>query len=188
MTPSEPDLRALVDAALAGDRTQSGQLLREVQRMVAPYCRRRLAGLPATSIDDVLQEVGIGVLDALPRMRAPDRAIRPYLFTIARNKVVDAYRTAGAAVDLPTETLPERVDPAPGPDQLALDRDRATQAQTLMARLTEREREVLAMRLLGELSAAETGTALGMSDVAVRVTQHRALGRLRAMVAGLPPD
>jgi RNA polymerase sigma-70 factor (ECF subfamily) len=37
------------------------------------------------------------------------------------------------------------------------------------------------LRVLTGLSAQETGSALGMSAGAVRVAQHRALARLRAI-------
>jgi RNA polymerase sigma-70 factor, ECF subfamily len=40
----------------------------------------------------------------------------------------------------------------------------------------------LVLRVLSGLSAEETGNALGMSAGAVRVAQHRALARLRAIV------
>ena len=45
----------------------------------------------------------------------------------------------------------------------------------------QHQRELLVLRVLTGLSAEETGAALGMSAGAVRVAQHRALLRLRAI-------
>lgn len=175
----EAELRTLVTAALAGDRVAVGRLLHAVQRIVAPYCKRRLAGVPGSPVEDVLQEIGIAVLEALPRIRT-DRAVRPYLFAVARNKVVDAYRTRPP--DLPMNLLPDRADPAPGPAEILIQRDRSAFAHRMIARLGERERDVLTLRLIGQLSSAETAAILGMSEGAVRVAQHRALQRLRGML------
>jgi RNA polymerase sigma-70 factor (ECF subfamily) len=57
----------------------------------------------------------------------------------------------------------------------------AERARALLARLPVHQRELIAMRILSGLTAEETGHALGMSAGAVRVAQHRALSRLRAI-------
>ena len=46
-------------------------------------------------------------------------------------------------------------------------------------RLRPDQQEVLALRVLGGLSAAQVGEVLGKSEGAVRVAQHRALQSLR---------
>jgi RNA polymerase sigma-70 factor, ECF subfamily len=57
----------------------------------------------------------------------------------------------------------------------------AERARALLARLPPHQQELLVLRVLAGLSAQETGSALRMSPGAVRVAQHRALARLRAM-------
>jgi RNA polymerase sigma-70 factor (ECF subfamily) len=74
------------------------------------------------------------------------------------------------------------VDPSPGPEAIAVLRDGAAQVAVLLRRLTERQRDILAMRLVVGLTSAETAAAIGMTPSAVRVTQRRALTRLRAAV------
>ena len=56
-------------------------------------------------------------------------------------------------------------------------------ARALLARLPAAQRRVLLLRVVGGLSAEETGYVLDMSPGAVRVAQHRALARLRALAA-----
>ena len=57
----------------------------------------------------------------------------------------------------------------------------AERARALLARLPSHQRELLVLRVLTGLTAEETGNTLGMSPGAVRVAQHRALARLRAI-------
>jgi RNA polymerase sigma-70 factor (ECF subfamily) len=52
----------------------------------------------------------------------------------------------------------------------------------LLEVLPPSHRDVLLLRVAVGLTAEETGRALGMSAGAVRVTQHRALNRLRRTV------
>ncbi|TDQ00542.1 sigma factor-like helix-turn-helix DNA-binding protein [Labedaea rhizosphaerae] len=76
------------------------------------------------------------------------------------------------------------MDPAPGPEPTVVVRDSAARIGVLMNRLSDRQRDILAMRLLAGLSSRETGQAMRMTAGAVRVAQRRALNLLRkAMVA-----
>jgi RNA polymerase sigma-70 factor (ECF subfamily) len=52
----------------------------------------------------------------------------------------------------------------------------------LLAVLTQRQRDILIMRIVLGLSAQETAEAVGTTADAVRVAQHRALNRLRRIV------
>jgi RNA polymerase sigma-70 factor (ECF subfamily) len=54
--------------------------------------------------------------------------------------------------------------------------------QSAMERLAERDREILVMRHLEEMSAAEIAAILGISEGAVRVRLLRALTRLRNLL------
>ena len=56
----------------------------------------------------------------------------------------------------------------------------------LLQVLPAKQREILVLRVAVGLSAEETGHVLGMSAGAVRVAQHRALARLRALAVEEP--
>ena len=49
----------------------------------------------------------------------------------------------------------------------------------LVSRLSARQREVITLRVVMRLSAEETAAIVGSTPGAVRVTQHRALAKLR---------
>ena len=53
----------------------------------------------------------------------------------------------------------------------------------LMDQLPEQQREILTLRVAVGLSTEETAAALGMTTGAVRVSQHRGLTKLRALLA-----
>lgn len=180
----EVDLRELATLAVQGDPGATESLLSRVRPMVVRYCRARLGRISGQYhiADDVAQEVCIAVLGALPRYRDMGRPFASFVFGIASHKVADALRSAIRAA-VPTEDLPDGPDDRPGPEETVVRYIEAERARALLSRLPSHQRELVLLRVVAGLSAEETGNVLGMSAGAVRVAQHRALARLRAMAA-----
>ena len=178
--PSRPP--DLTDLAVSGQPEAIESLLGQVRPMVVRYCRARLGRIAGHYhiADDVAQEVCIAVLAALPRYRDMGRPFASFVYGIASHKVADAVRSATRSA-VPTEDLPDGPDDGPGPEEMAVACTEAQRARDLLARLPGHLRELLVLRMVRGLSAEETGHVLGMSAGAVRVAQHRALARLRAI-------
>jgi len=175
-------LRDLTALAARGQPAAIESLLQHIRPMVVRYCRSRLGRITGHYhvADDVAQEVCLAVVSALPRYRDMGRPFASFVFGIASHKVADAVRTAGRLA-IPTEDLPDGPDDGPGPEDVVLAYIEAKRAMALLAKLPVQQRELLVLRIVAGLSAEETGNALGMSAGAVRVAQHRALARLRAI-------
>jgi RNA polymerase sigma-70 factor, ECF subfamily len=172
----------VTELAMRGQPAAIDTLLRQIRPMVVRYCRARLGRISGHyhAADDVAQEVCIAVLSALPRYQDMGRPFASFVFGIASHKVADAMRSA-ARMAIPTEDLPDGPDDRPGPEETAVACIEAERARALLARLPVHQRELLVLRVLSGMTAEETGHALGMSAGAVRVAQHRALARLRAI-------
>ncbi|MGI5151189.1 RNA polymerase sigma factor ShbA [Plantactinospora sp. CA-294935] len=174
----------LVARAARRDPEATAALLTEVRPGLVRYCRARLGrigGAYATA-DDVAQEVCLAVLRALPRYRDQGRPFSAFLYTIAAHKVADAQRAAIRDSAVTTDgPLPDEPDAEPGPEQRAVATDLARRLSALLARLPEVHREIVLLRVAVGLTADEVGLIVGMSAAAVRVTQSRALARLRAL-------
>ncbi len=172
----------VTELAMRGQPAAIDTLLRQIRPMVVRYCRARLGRISGHyhAADDVAQEVCIAVLLALPRYQDMGRPFASFVFGIASHKVADAMRNA-ARMAIPTEDLPDGPDDRPGPEETAVAYIEAERARALLARLPVHQRELLVLRVLSGMTAEETGHELGMSAGAVRVAQHRALARLRAI-------
>ncbi|WP_051951318.1 RNA polymerase sigma factor ShbA [Actinacidiphila yeochonensis] len=182
-----PAFGALVRRAVEGDQRAVHELLAAVHPLAERYCRTRLSRLPGDArhfVDDLAQEVCLAVLCALPRYRDLGRPFEAFVVSIAAHKVADlqraAMRSPGSTV-VPSDEMPEKPDDSLGPEERALLNSDAAWARTLLARLPDHLRELVLLRVAVGLSAEETGRVLGMSPGAVRVAQHRALSRLRAI-------
>jgi RNA polymerase sigma-70 factor (ECF subfamily) len=175
-------MRDLTAQAAGGQPAAIDTLLRQIRPMVLRYCRARLGRVSGNyqAADDVAQEVCIALLSALPRYRDMGRPFASFVFGIAAHKVADAMRSA-ANLAIPTEDLPDSPDDHPGPEETAVACLEAERVRALLGRLPAQQRDLLALRVLVGLTAQETGAELGMTAGAVRVAQHRALTRLRAL-------
>jgi RNA polymerase sigma-70 factor (ECF subfamily) len=184
---AEQELNLLAARAGQDSAVAVAELLGRVRPMVVRYCRARLGrsgGGAYTTADDVAQEVCLAVLNALPRYRDLGRPFSAFVFGIAAHKVSDAHRGASRDLSQPVEIMPEVEDTEGGPESLALAADDARRLHALLDTLPPAHRDVVVLRVAVGLTAEETGRVLGMTPGAVRVTQHRALARLRQRVIG----
>lgn len=144
---------------------------------VFAYCRYRLPGWEEA--EDAAAEVFLAAYRALPGYRPRGKGFRAWLFVIARNEVGQRARRVRPA--LPFADLLDAPDPAPSPEERAVDADAWACTLALLAELPEGERRVCELRLAG-LTFAEIAAVLGKRDAAVRKAESRAVDRLRRML------
>ncbi|HWR48073.1 MAG TPA: sigma-70 family RNA polymerase sigma factor [Pseudonocardiaceae bacterium] len=182
------DLDALVGAAVDGERYAVEGVLRWIRPLVVRYCRARIGVQERTfaSADDVAQEVCLAVLMALPGYRDQGRPFLVFVYGIAAHKVADSYRSSARNRDEPVPEVPDTQDLADGPEAQVMRVEMARWMDNLLDTLPEKQREILRLRYVVGLSAEETSEALGSTPGAVRVAQHRALNRLRRVLASRP--
>jgi RNA polymerase sigma-70 factor (ECF subfamily) len=177
-----PSLRELAADAVRDPHARD-LLLARVRDMALRYSRVRLGRFGAEDIaQDVAQEVCMAIVTALPTYEERGLPFEAFVYTITSRKLADAQRAAmrGPA---PVAEIPDVPADGPSPESVAIMRDDAATAMSLMRQLPPQQREILTLRVAVGMSTEETAAALGMSAGAVRVAQHRALGKLRGLIA-----
>ncbi len=142
------------------------------------------AQLPETAdAEDVALEVFVKAWDYLPRYTARGHSFSAFLYSVARNAVVDFYRRGkdrGAAA-LEDNLLP---DTSPLPEERVIAEREREDLYRALAQLPDDYREVLILRFINNHSLEEVTAAMNRSPGAVRVLQHRALKALRKVLEG----
>jgi RNA polymerase sigma-70 factor (ECF subfamily) len=178
------DWSALMAAAQSGDRAAYRALL----VAAVPYVQAIAAGSfqDRADVEDVVQDV-LTTLHATRGMFDPSRPFRPWLAAIARRRIVDRLRRdlRRQRREVPMAPLHETLaaDPANSPESTG---DGAT-LRAALARLPAGQRQAIELMKLQELSLQEAALATGLSVTALKVATHRAVKRLRRLLA-LPPD
>ena len=132
----------------------------------------RLSGSRALA-EDLFQHTFLRLAEAGARLRA-DSDLRAWLFSVARNAFHSHARARGVQSRADLELLGAPSVAAAGPDSgLALD-----ELERALARLNERDRELLLLLGVEGLSYAEVAAVLALDPVTVRKRVSRARERL----------
>ncbi|WP_116044481.1 RNA polymerase sigma factor ShbA [Amycolatopsis palatopharyngis] len=184
LSNEDPDAEALVAAAVAGDRAALNELLAELRPKIIRYCRAHTGRAQSTyaSADDIAQEVLIAVLKALPSYRATGPGFTAFVFGIAAHKVSDFHRRNMRERATLIAEAPDVPDHRPGPEQAALRDELSERLGALLDTLPKEHRDIVVLRLVVGLTSTETADAMSSTSGAVRVTQHRALTKLRRLL------
>jgi len=163
-------------SAVAGDGAAYHRLLRAVTPVLRAAARRGLAraGQPVDQSEDIVQEILLAV--HLKRhtwdVSAP---FAPWLFAIARNKLIDALRRRGRRVFVNIDDFHETIAGEPAAETAPAG-EVAAQLQSLPAR----QRDVVQSIAVESASIKDTARKFAMSEGAVRVALHRGLASLTA--------
>jgi RNA polymerase sigma-70 factor (ECF subfamily) len=184
--PASPD-QELVARAAAGDGRAFRVLYERYASEVYRYVRLR-AGDDRLA-EDLTQDVFVSVYRALPRYEWQGH-IRPWLLRCAHNVLANHWRSVSrrpALVDLPDETdqaaLPDDLMDLDSLGELADSALSSARLEQALARLTEGQRQVVALRFGMGLSVAEAAEVMARTPNAVRCLQVNALAAIRRQLA-----
>ncbi|WP_062303999.1 RNA polymerase sigma factor [Demequina subtropica] len=179
-----PAFDTTLAAARIGEQWAWTALYRELAGPVRGYLAARRSPSPEDEAADTFLDVARG----LHRFEGDESDLRAWVFAIAHRRMVDAVRRAGRRPEVPVrdESLAQGWhDVLPSAEYQAVLRLQSEGVERLLAGLSERQRDVLLLRVVAGLSGAETAAALGITNAAVRVTQHRAIAALRRSLTSI---
>lgn len=127
--------------------------------------------------EDITSTVFLKALQNIQKFNPDKGEFSTWLFAIAKNSVVDHFRS-GSYVELPLEEV-ESVDTVDSPFEQAVRSMDAQKAQSILNSLGEKERELIVMRLWDGLSHKEIAEILGQSEGSVRTSFSRTMTSLK---------
>jgi RNA polymerase sigma-70 factor, ECF subfamily len=129
--------------------------------------------------EDLHAETFCRAWQAWPRFSGEPTDVRPWLFRIARNLLIDRHRRRGLVRFLSLEGH----HASKGADDVAVGVTGRALLQEALKRASSLDRELIAFRVAG-LSHGEIGKIQGRSEQAVKMAWHRTLERLRSQLEG----
>ena len=152
---------------------------------IARTLRRR--GLTAETAADLTQDTFVRVLASPPKAAAVVHNPVAYLFRIARNLRIDHQRRERVLVrvELSDSEFAAIADHAPNAETIVYDRQRLERTKAALAELPDRTRRAFELHRLGELTIAETATAIGLSTTRTWTLLRDAYEHIDARLNGL---
>ncbi len=171
--------------ALDAARLGAGWAFEGIYSALAGHVRRFVGAQGAADPDATTQEVFLRVFRGLDRFEGDAEHLRSWVFTMARNLLVDEHRAAARRPVKADTPLPDLGTPGPEDDLAAA--LEASVVRTVLDSLPDDQREVVVLRFLVDLPLAEVATITGHSVSAVKALQHRGLARLRRRLEDSAP-
>lgn len=167
-------------AAQAGEEWALAVLYRRFQPALLGYLRSRRP----RDAEDLAAETWIAAARGLKRFRGDEDDFRRWIFTIAGRRLIDLGRDESRRPRMVAEAAASGADvpTSPSAESEALESIAARRALERVAALPPDEAEVVLLRVVAGLSAADVASITGRSAGAVRVLQHRALRRMSSVL------
>ena len=173
------------DEVIAGARRGDSWALEAVYRTYSPQVLGYLRGLRVPDPEGVTGDVFVSVVRNVPDFVGGESEFRSWLFTIAHRRAVDAFRrgsrqreNAEAPLSLGGD-IEARDDVA---EQVATQLTLAPLVAALDS-LTTDQRAVMLLRVIADLSVADTAAILGKNPGAVKTLQRRAISSLQRVLS-----
>ncbi len=167
---------ATLDRARAGD----ADALAAIWRIYQPQLLRYLSSQATGATDDVASQVWLDVERSISGFEGDGEAFRRWLFTIGRRRAIDFARREQRRREVSVDPLDGAID---GDVDEEFDvQEHLDPIKILLSELPPDMAQVLMLRVVRDLSVAETAEQTGLSEANVRVLMHRGLGLLRRML------
>lgn len=142
------------------------------------YARARGAADPADVVGDVFLEIA----GRISTFEGSWGAFRGWTFLVASHRVIDDHRRRHRRPEDASAVVPDL--PSAESTEVSFEREQlAQEALALLEQLSPDQREVLFLRIFGELSIDEVAQVTGRSVTGVKALQRRGLGALRRKVS-----
>jgi RNA polymerase sigma-70 factor (ECF subfamily) len=132
--------------------------------------------------EDLTGELFTRMVAELPRYQQRDLPFRAWLYRIARNLIIDNYRTDKNHMSLPLEQANHETSQTAAPDEMLEQTMKTERIQQALDIIDPSQREVVELRFLAGLSLKEAAATLNKTVAAVKALQHRGLYSLRLLL------
>jgi RNA polymerase sigma-70 factor (ECF subfamily) len=173
-------IQKLIKSAQQGDAEAFGEVYTKLFTPLYRYILSRSHDVELTN--DLCQQTFLKFYEALPGYK-PEKSPLAYLFTIARNLLINNYekKTFATLDEGLLESYKDDSDPLEDAHVALL----ASSINDYLPELSEDEREVIRLYFFSELSYEEIATVLNKEEASLRKIKERALKKLRVLTSHL---
>lgn len=164
----------LIQEAKLGDKEAFGRLYQTYVDKIYRFVFFRV-GQRKEVAEDLVSDVFLKAWERLETFK--EGSFQAWLYMIARNRVIDYYRSAR-----PRGVLDETIRDDANTEEEVLKGLEIEQVKDALSQLTEEQREVIVLKFIEDVSHNEIATILGKRPDAVRALSSRAIKELRLIM------
>lgn len=170
---------SVIEACKAGAEWAWAAVYRDLAGPVTGYLASRGSAEP----EDTASEVFLKVARNIGTFTGDESSFRSWVFVIAHRTMLDERRNRGrrpATTDLQPEI--EAAGEGGNVESEAVDQLITDELEAVFSQLSESQRDVLALRMIGGLTVEQTAGVMGKSEGAIKALQRRALAALKQII------
>lgn len=172
----------ILEKAMAGDPSAFGVLYDTYQPRIYRFVYLKVSH--REEAEDLTHQVFLSAWEHIESFRNEGLPISGWLYKIARNRVIDYYRTKKQSVALDDITYEHESELSlPTPIETFDTQLTLQEVRSALRALHPDQQDVIIMRFVEGLSPKETAMALNKKTGTVRVLQHRAIAQLKKILA-----
>ena len=182
---ADTEEKNLIRRATRGNRKAAGELLGLYYREMYAFCYRQV--MDREEAMDLTQEIFVSVLRNLSSYCAEKVSFRTWIYAIGSRLLIDRYRSASFRASQKTEyfsSYPEEEPPGSVEAENALEaalekKETARAILQLLSREEPLSQAIFRMKVFGQNTFREIGTALSLPESTVKTRYYRTAASIR---------
>jgi len=174
----QSEITKLVASAASGNFEAFGKLyhiyVEQIYRYVFYQVKDKMTA------EDITEDVFVKALDKIQSCKGRESTFSSWLYRIARNRVIDSFRSARKDVPIKAELADNLGDPK----QQAGSKIEQQELLEAISQLPQYQKQFIVLKFIDGLDNRTIGRIMGKSQVAVRLLQLRATKSLRQKLGG----
>lgn len=176
----DADIETWIGRCALGDRAALGRLYDATAAQLFGLCLRVLKD--RAEAEDALQDAFIKIWQNAERYAVTGQSPMAWLVTLTRNAAIDRLRRRKASPAQVSDAIPDRPDPAPGPEVAALARAEAARIRACLGELDPAHADAVRGAYLDGQTYEDLSSRAGVPINTMRSWLRRSLIKLRECV------
>jgi RNA polymerase sigma-70 factor, ECF subfamily len=171
--------QGLIDSAKKGNSEAFGQIYGHYHPAIYRFVAAKVSF--RHEAEDITHEVFLKAWKSLPSYREKGFPFSSWLYRIARNRVIDHYRTkkVDSDIDNVSDEFVRVIDGIEDAIDSLIDFERV---KSKLNQLSSDQQDVLILKFVEDMDIPEIAKVLKKKEGTVRIIQHRALNKLKELL------
>ncbi len=167
----------LIERAIKGEASAFGLLYDKYQPQIYRFIYLKVGH--REEAEDLTHQVFLKTWGSIEGYNFQGFPFSAWLYRIARNQIIDYYRTKKINLDL--ESITELKMETCFSEEIDTDSE-IEKVKAAVQQLSQNQQDVIILRFIEDLSLSETASILHKTETAVKLLQHRAIKKLKRVL------
>jgi RNA polymerase sigma-70 factor (ECF subfamily) len=168
----------IIEKAIKGEASAFGLLYDEYQPQIYRFIYLKVGH--REEAEDLTHQVFLKTWGSIDKYDFQGFPFSAWLYSVARNQVIDYYRTK--KVNITLETVTELKIESPSFSGVMDDNADIEKVKKAIYQLNPQQQDVIILRFIEDLSLQEVASILNKTEMAVKLLQHRAVKNLKKIL------